>query len=787
MKEKIYNIGVVIGNVYTNHPQELIHGICDAAKKLPVNIQFFPGTQSNAFYKNTTDMVLDNDFDYQFNTIYDFALFGNLDAVIISYGTLCIFLRDEEKAEFFQKYANLPQVVLEEPFEEKNASWFISDNYAGICEVMEHLITCHGYRKILHVGGPKDNTDSDQRRQGYLDTMAKYHLPVTEDMIIYGDYSQYMDEEIEVMLCRHPDAEAICCANDDMAVSAYRVCKKLGRMVGVDIAVTGYDNLGIAASMDPPLTTVEQNGYAIGCKALLEAWNLCRGEKTTQNVLPAAFACRESCGCSYGDHAGMIFPGRERLREYLPQFAEHILGEDVLREYSLEVAAKYREQLVQLLSCIFYGMDQQAEAGIGQTELLHDRNLRNILEQIGQEEDSTDIFFRAEVERRIGCLFTDAVTGEENREKRRQIARDFNYVREYFQNRARYQWEERHTDSERKAWLGPLFLRNLLEYGFHEKEALKEAAEGMKRLGIQSSRILLFEEPLILGPTDTWKCPDKLYLAAYHVGDEVAAYEKEERPVITRENGFGQFFQESGHVQVAFSLFNLQKQYGILLCEIGPDAISSTYVISIQLGTALRFLELSRREQQAREKLKETMAEVEKQNRILEFVSNSDPLTGLMNRRGLIERFLEEAQKWEGQKACLIFADLDHLKQINDNYGHAEGDSAIRQISTILRKAGGQDALAARIGGDEFVLVIFGPVEKEKLTAGMKAQCELYNQHSGKPYLVECSVGFVEFVCESGMELAPLFGQADQVMYRAKQHRRKSVIKAKVIPNSSDK
>lgn len=140
-----------------------------------------------------------------------------------------------------------------------------------ICQIMEHLVVHHGCRSILHVGGPRDNTDATQRRQGYLDTMAKYNLPVEEGMMIYGDYSQYMDEEIEELLCRYPQAQALCCANDDMAVSAYRVCKKLGLAVGRDIAVTGYDNLGIAASMDPPLTTIGKNGYSIGYRALEEA------------------------------------------------------------------------------------------------------------------------------------------------------------------------------------------------------------------------------------------------------------------------------------------------------------------------------------------------------------------------------------------------------------------------------------------------------------------------------------------------------------------------------------
>ena len=120
-----YRIGIMIGNVYTNHPQELLRGIYAAAREYPVTLELFPGTQSRSFYKELTGISGSNDFEYQFNTIYDFALFGDLDALIISYGTLCIFLEDREKEIFFQKYGKIPYVVLEERIEGENSNYII--------------------------------------------------------------------------------------------------------------------------------------------------------------------------------------------------------------------------------------------------------------------------------------------------------------------------------------------------------------------------------------------------------------------------------------------------------------------------------------------------------------------------------------------------------------------------------------------------------------------------------------------------------------------------------------
>ena len=80
---KIYNIGVIMGNVYTAHPKELLHGIYDAAAKLPVNLQMFLGTQSNTFYRTMSNVASQENYDRQFNSVYDFALFGGLDALKI--------------------------------------------------------------------------------------------------------------------------------------------------------------------------------------------------------------------------------------------------------------------------------------------------------------------------------------------------------------------------------------------------------------------------------------------------------------------------------------------------------------------------------------------------------------------------------------------------------------------------------------------------------------------------------------------------------------------------------
>src|SRR5947209_3245442 len=89
-------------------------------------------------------------------------------------------------------------------------------------------------------------------------------------------------------------------------------------------------------------------------------------------------------------------------------------------------------------------------------------------------------------------------------------------------------------------------------------------------------------------------------------------------------------------------------------------------------------------------------------------VARTDPLTGLLNRRGfeeLIETELERSRR-SGSPLSLIVGDLDHFKRLNDRHGHAAGDSALERLSLILQTAKRRIDTAARIGGEEFAVIL---------------------------------------------------------------------------------
>lgn len=107
-------------------------------------------------------------------------------------------------------------------------------------------------------------------------------------------------------------------------------------------------------------------------------------------------------------------------------------------------------------------------------------------------------------------------------------------------------------------------------------------------------------------------------------------------------------------------------------------------------------------------KIKGLQDSLKESNERLRELSNTDPLTGLSNRRSLMETLEKEILRTErnGAPLSLIMADIDYFKRINDTYGHQQGDLVLKNVAELMRKHLRQYDSAARFGGEEFALVL---------------------------------------------------------------------------------
>jgi two-component system cell cycle response regulator len=161
---------------------------------------------------------------------------------------------------------------------------------------------------------------------------------------------------------------------------------------------------------------------------------------------------------------------------------------------------------------------------------------------------------------------------------------------------------------------------------------------------------------------------------------------------------------------------------------------------------------------------------------LLNAMSLYDDLTGLCNRRGftmLAEHQLKLAVR--RQQPCLLFyLDMDGLKRINDTYNHEEGSAAIVGMAGALKRTFRSSDIAARIGGDEFVILsIDADASKaEAIVNRLDVALAEFNSHERHHYCLSASIGIAEapVCCES--DLRSLMKQADESMYANKQERR---------------
>jgi diguanylate cyclase len=164
----------------------------------------------------------------------------------------------------------------------------------------------------------------------------------------------------------------------------------------------------------------------------------------------------------------------------------------------------------------------------------------------------------------------------------------------------------------------------------------------------------------------------------------------------------------------------------------------------------------------------------------------TDPLTGLANRRSFdLELEAVGARARRSSPAQLAMADIDHFKRVNDVHGHDTGDEVLRIIGGILRANVRRDGLVARVGGDEFGLLL--PEASPRYAAGIATRlCELLAFRRlvvrGRPEIIEpitLSIGLAAW--HAGESSARWFARADAALYEAKRRGRNRISIARIL------
>jgi len=168
---------------------------------------------------------------------------------------------------------------------------------------------------------------------------------------------------------------------------------------------------------------------------------------------------------------------------------------------------------------------------------------------------------------------------------------------------------------------------------------------------------------------------------------------------------------------------------------------------------------------------------LEKTNERLRSLSLTDELTGLNDRRGfmILANGLLKFSRRANHPLCLMYIDMDSLKQINDTFGHAHGDTALTHFAHILTETFRDSDVIARMGGDEFAVLTIDATEGSLaiIQARLQSNVDAHNLVSMSGYSLSFSLGIIRVDLNITFTVEALLAQADEAMYAHKRHKKR--------------
>ena len=229
-------------------------------------------------------------------------------------------------------------------------------------------------------------------------------------------------------------------------------------------------------------------------------------------------------------------------------------------------------------------------------------------------------------------------------------------------------------------------------------------------------------------------------------------------------------FSEKRFSLIAQVLYTEDKYYGIMLIDYGAQGDNVYELLRRRFSVAMESIYISKYQKALNKEL--TLAKEEH-----EALSMTDELTGLNNRRGFMILGNQMCQlcRRHGHEFVIIFIDLDGLKKINDQYGHDEGDVAIKVFSNIMKEAFRGTDIIARYGGDEYTALAENITKAncDELLARLQKKVDEVNRDYIKSWTLSYSLGIFYSTPGCPFSLEKMISIADSELYKAKEEKKR--------------
>jgi len=653
-----YSIGFLVTDTELGFNQHFFSLLKNTCESFGVRLVVFEGQALNTPDLNARC----------YNSIYKIISSHRIDALLVSSSGLGLYVGAEGLKTFLCSFP-LPTITVGMKVE--GIPSIKSDDSAAVTLLLNHLAE-HKYKKIVWVSGTAKDVHSKDRLEVFKEKIITINPNFLEKTdVLYGDFSARSGYETMALLHIRVGntLDAICFANDEMALGAMEYCNEYNIRVPEDVAITGIDNIEMSQTVTPGITTVSQN-----MQGMIEAAVSYLVNQIDEIVEPSTMMKSDSKDSKYGHmHLNtdvLLNPEANSQMDKEFRFTNEVFQEIFSPKLHIRGSC----------GCETHELPTQ---NIFLKSLV---NRNQLVGETIQTFDSVELFDRLEMFLRGRGV-------------------SFCFIMSY---------EDLPEDMLCHNFEPPVFSRML--HGF------------------VNGRRVAYEH---------------VFQTAQLLPDEIWSMIRT-RNILMK----ALFFQNEAFGYIVASAEDKDKAYINDLRHMVSVTIKGEKLINER--------------QQAQKRLEWALDAMRTVNTRLSDISLRDELTSLYNRRG----FIQEASRYlhSNPKTFLLgFIDMNGLKMINDTYGHDDGDIAIRAVSDILRQSFRDHDIIARVGGDEFAVLVVdvGEEQIQRLEDRFEEKCEQTTASLQKPYRISFARGYI--IGDASSDLETLMQLADTKMYENKQ------------------
>lgn len=761
-------IGVIIDTLDGEYQRRITENLLRGAVNHDVQLSFFVGSDMEA-----SSLIQEPD-----RTIFNLMSPGILDGVLMVPEIKIHRMEKEELENYLHPLKNLPVVCIGTDMSSVHS--VVLNNRKATEEVLSHVSKDVAPEDICYISGPLNNSEAVERKEAWLDLLRSNGLDESDRNTYEGDFhkasgADAVDAFIEAN-GRIPGG--IVAANDEMAVGAYRRLAALGYHIPLDVILAGFDNIQLATDVFPPITTYNQPIYQLCIKALDALVGLCDGRITPgKDLLEGELVVREFLG--YLQLSDRIHGDRgEQQQETIASIADE------------RIPAMLNSQILEPFTALLGQYILPTDTAQNKLDAYSKELLADLAKDIGNETPEEYCFVTA-----LSSLISHAIITEGRHANFNRFMEGLNRLLQPITDDPMLsgridkvllncsqmivsgnRWQETYRfQTFRDMIITSRRMQSCLNTATTYEEVHKILETYLPAYNISECYMIQYKRPVVHDRIGSLPYPT---MADMTFGIRDGHLLKPQSFVLHNMLPTEYLYDDRDTPLVYMALVMDNLYFGYIVFSMDAGDMTMYEGIRSRISQTFKRLQMTMKRLEAEKALKNVLRELENSNELLRRQSVRDDLTGLYNRRGFYTEgsdYFTKAVK-NKESLYLIYGDINDLKGINDNFGHDEGDYAIRIVGDALSACLGEEAIVARMSGDEFTALVKDVADEsvmEDYINSIDQVLESVTIRNLKPFDVTISLGYSAYDDEKLQTMDDLMRQADSSLYRAKERVRR--------------